>query len=177
MHVTTKKMAFAGLTLALAVLAIILSGILEINTLFLLAAAAFLVGIIIRECGIRFGAAFYLAAILLGLMLAPNKLYCITFAALGFYILAVEFLYPFLWKISDEKKRRILLWVIKYIVFNAMYLPILIFLPTLLFPSGIQGKFFILLIAAGQIVIWIYDKAYEYFQAHVWGKFRKRLGL
>ncbi len=177
MHVTTKKMAFAGLTLALTVLAIVLSGVLEINTLFLLAAAAYLNGVVIRECGIRFGAAFYLAAILLGFILAPNKLYCITFGALGFYILAVELLYPFLARIRGERKRRGIFWVAKFLVFNLMYLPILFLLPTLLFPSGIHGKFLLLLIAGGQIALLIYDKAYEYFQFYVWGKFRKRLGF
>ena len=177
MHITTKKMAFAGLTLALAVLAIVLSGVLEINTFFLLAAAAYLNGVVIRECGIRFGTAFYLAAILLGLLLAPNKLYCVTFGALGFYILAVEFLYPFLGKLQGHKKRRRIFWIIKYLVFNLMYLPILIFLPTLLFPAGIHGTFLLLLIAGGQIAVLVYDKAYEYFQIYVWGKFRKRLGF
>lgn len=177
MHMTTKKLAFSGLTLALAVLAIVLSGILEINTLFLLTAAAYLVGIVVRECGIRFGTAFYLAAILLGFILAPNKLYCLTFAALGFYILAVEFLYPFLGRISSPSKRKALLWAAKYAAFNLMYLPILLLMPTLLFPSGLSDTYLAAMALAGQILIFIYDKAYEYFQAYVWGSFRKRLRL
>lgn len=177
MHVTTKKMAFAGLTLALAVLAIVLSGILEINTLFLLAAAAYLVGIVIRECGIRFGAAFYLAAILLGFILAPNKLYCITFGGLGFYILGIEFLYPLLGKIASEKKRSVLFWIVRYLIFNLVYLPILFLLPSLIFPGGIRGRMLFVFLLAGQAALFVYDRAYEYFQAHVWGGFRRRLGF
>ena len=34
---------------------------------------------------------FYLGAILLGVILAPNKLYCITFGAMGLYVVAIEF--------------------------------------------------------------------------------------
>lgn len=177
MHVTTKKMAFAGLTLALAVLAIVLSGILEFNTLFLLAGAAFLIGIVIRECGLRFGTAFYGAAILLGFILAPNKLYCITFGALGFYILAVEFFYPLLGKLKEHTSRKAVLWILKYVIFNLMYLPILICLPELILPGGLSGIWLAAAFAGGQAALWIYDRAYEYFQGHMWNNFRKRLGL
>ena len=44
MHVNTRKMAVSGLLMAFAVVLIILSGILDFNTLFFLAAAAFLIG-------------------------------------------------------------------------------------------------------------------------------------
>ena len=63
MHVGAKKMAFSGLILALAVILIVLSGVLEINTLFLLAAAAFLVGVIIREFSLKYGTAFFLSVL------------------------------------------------------------------------------------------------------------------
>ena len=43
MHVNTRKMAVSGLLMAFAVVLIILSGILDFNTLFFLAAAAFLI--------------------------------------------------------------------------------------------------------------------------------------
>lgn len=58
MHVNTKKLAVSGLLMALAVVLIILSGVLDFNTLFFLAAAAFFVGIIIREFNLRYGFAF-----------------------------------------------------------------------------------------------------------------------
>lgn len=80
MHVNARQMAFTGVSLALTVLLMILSGILKFNTLFLLGAASFFVGIVIREFGMGLGAAFYAASILLSFMVAPNKLHCITFA-------------------------------------------------------------------------------------------------
>ena len=65
MHVKAKQMAFGGFILAVTVVCMALGSVIETNTLFLLAAAAFFVGIVIREFGLRTGAAFYLAAILL----------------------------------------------------------------------------------------------------------------
>ena len=58
MHVSGKKMAFSGLMLALTVVLMVLSGVFQFNTLFLLGAASFFVGIMIREFGIKLGAGF-----------------------------------------------------------------------------------------------------------------------
>ena len=41
MHVSGKKMAFSGLMLALTVVLMVLSGVFQFNTLFLLGAASF----------------------------------------------------------------------------------------------------------------------------------------
>lgn len=49
MHVKAKTMAFSGLLLALTVIFMVLGSVIETSTLFLLAAASFFVGIIIRE--------------------------------------------------------------------------------------------------------------------------------
>ena len=49
MPVNGKKMAVSGLLMALSVVMIVLSGILDFNTLFFLAAAAFCVGIIVNR--------------------------------------------------------------------------------------------------------------------------------
>ena len=63
MHVKAKTMAFSGLLLALTVIFMVLGSVIETSTLFLLAAASFFVGIIIREFGLRIGAAFYAAGV------------------------------------------------------------------------------------------------------------------
>ena len=86
MHVKAKTMAFSGLLLALTVIFMVLGSVIETSTLFLLAAASFFVGIIIREFGLRIGAAFYAAGVILGFITAPNKFYVFTFAAMGLYI-------------------------------------------------------------------------------------------
>ena len=77
MHVKAKTMAFSGLLLALTVIFMVLGSVIETSTLFLLAAASFFVGIIIREFGLRIGAAFYAAGVILGFITAPNKFLCV----------------------------------------------------------------------------------------------------
>lgn len=168
-------MAVGGLLLALSVVCMILGSVIETNTLFLLAAASYFVGIIIREMGLRTGAAFYLAAILLGFIVAPNKFYVLSFAAMGFYILAVEVAFVLLGKMTGAVNRKVLFWILKYLVFNLMYIPMLLFFQQLLFGKSLPGIWLIGVIAAGQLGLWIYDRAYEYVQAHLWGKMRGRL--
>ena len=52
MHVKAKTMAFGGLLLALTVVCMALGSVIETSTLFLLAAAPFFVGIVVREFGL-----------------------------------------------------------------------------------------------------------------------------
>ena len=66
MHLNTKKIAFAGVMLALTEVGIALGSVIETNTLFLLAAASFFVGIVIQEFGLKSGAGFLLAGIFFG---------------------------------------------------------------------------------------------------------------
>ncbi len=177
MLLNAKKIAFLGLLLAVTVLLIVLSGILEFNTLFLLGAASFGVGIAIRESSIRIATGFYLAAILLGLILAPNKLYCITFAAMGLYILVIEFTFDRLAMLKGNISRAKLFWVIKLITFNILFIPMVLFLPRLIYQGKLSTVIIVIMLLAGQAVLLVYDLAYRYFQAYVWGKIRNKLTL
>jgi hypothetical protein len=177
MLLNTKKLAFLSLLLAVTVLLVILSGILDFNTLFLLAGASFCVGIAIRESGQRFGFGFYLAGLLLSLILAPNKFYCITYAAMGLYLVISEFAYDKLINVRKPSNRRKLLWVVKYIAFNLMYLPILVLLPRLIYQGSLSGGLLVALSLGGQFALFVYDKAYLYFQKYIWGKIRGYLKL
>lgn len=177
MHLSTKMLAFLGLLTAFAVLLIILSGIFDFNTLFLLAAASFCVGIAVREAGIRIGFGFFLASLLLGLFLAPNKLYCITYAAMGLYILIWELSYDRLLRVQNIGRRRKLHWTVKYITFNVMFLIMLIFFPKLFYEGSIGMQFMIPVFLAGQVILFVYDLAYTYFQRDLWGRVRGRLKL
>ncbi|MGC4019162.1 MAG: hypothetical protein QM793_08005 [Muricomes sp.] len=175
MHVNAKKMALGGLLLALTIVCMALGSVIETNTLFLLAAASYFVGIMIREMGMRMGLAFYLAAVLLGFFLAPNKLYVVSFAAMGFYILAVELAWNMFGRASERINRKVLFWAVKYLIFNLLYIPALVFFQQLLFGRSLSLPWMLGMIAAGQAGLWIYDRAYEYVQQHIWGKFRGRL--
>ncbi len=175
MSLNAKKLAFLGLLLAFDVILLILSGIIEFNTLFLLAAASFCVGIAIREAGKNMGLGFYLGSILLGLILAPNKLYCITYAGMGLYVVLIEYFYDRLSKFQGNRLR--LYWVIKFVVFNVMYLPMLLLMPKLIYTGKINSIIIVVLFVAGQLVLFLYDRAYDYFQRHIWGKLRIHLKL
>lgn len=177
MLINAKKLSFLGLLLAFAVVLVILGGVVETNTLFLLAGASFCIGIAIRESGLRIGFGFYIASVLLSFLIAPNKFYCITFTAMGLYLMITELSYNKLVNVKQMRIRIIIYWLIKYVTFNIMYIPILIFLPKLFYQgqinTGLLAAFFI----AGQIVLFIYDRAYNYFQKYIWTKMRGKLHL
>ncbi|MDD3172525.1 MAG: hypothetical protein PHF63_02455 [Herbinix sp.] len=177
MHLSTKKLAFLGLLMAITVLLIILSEVLDFNTLFLLAGASFCVGIAFRESGIMFAFGFYFASLILGFLLAPNKLYCITYSAMGLYLLISEYSYDKLINIKSPNNRRIFLWIIKFAVFNIMYIPAVVFLPKLFYEGDIFKGILAAFILVGQIALFVYDMAYNYFQRYVWGKVRGNLKL
>lgn len=175
MLLNAKKMAFLGLLLSITVILVILSGVLDFNSLFLLAGASFCVGIAIRETDLRLGFGFFVAAVLLSFFLAYNKFYCITFAAMGLYLVLIEFTWEKLVTVKWNKNKNVLFWIIKYIIFNIMYLPMILFFPKLVYPGNINLYLLGGLLIGGQVVLVIYDKAYNYFQSTIWGKFRGRL--
>lgn len=175
MHVKAKKMAFGGLLLALTVICMVMGSVIETGTLFLLAAASFFVGVIFREFGGKTGAAFYLAGVLLGMILAPNKFYVATYGAMGLYILVVEIAGDLLggWS-ADIRKKTVVLWVIRYVVFDLIYIPAVLFLQELLFGRTLSLGVIAGILAAGQAGLWLYDGAYRYVQREIWGKMRGR---
>lgn len=174
MHVGAKKVAMAGLLVAFAVVLMMLSSVIETNSLFLIAAASFCVGIAVREWGLLFGFAFLVAAVALNFLLAPNKFYCITFAGMGLYIWLSEMLWEKIAAKENLSYRTVWLWIGKYLMFNAMYIPVLFFMPKLIFTGKMNGLAAIAWLLLGQIVFFIYDVAYRYFQAQIWGRLRKR---
>lgn len=175
MHVKARTLAFGGLLLALSVVFMALGSIIETSTLFLLAAASFFVGIVVREFGLRAGAAFYIAAVLLGFITAPNKFYVLTFAAMGFYIWGIEAAWRWLEKRPQYRNRRMVFWISKYVIFNIVYIPIVIAFREMLFARAVSDTMMIIVVLGGQIALFIYDRAYDYVQAHLWGKLRGRM--
>ena len=88
-----------------------LGSVIETNTLFLLAAASFFVGIVIQEFGLKSGAGFLLAGILLAILLSPNKLYVVSYAFMGFYILIIETIWHFSGRASGWIRSRNFFWL------------------------------------------------------------------
>lgn len=175
MHVKARILAFGGLLLALAVVFMALGSIIETSTLFLLAAASFFVGIVVREFGLRAGAAFYVAAVLLGFITAPNKFYVLTFAAMGIYIWGIEAVWRWLDRHPQYRKRQMIFWISKYVIFNVVYIPAVIAFRDLLFARSASDVMMGVVLLGGQVSLFIYDRAYDYVQAHLWGKLRGRI--
>ncbi len=172
-----RKIAFLGLLLAIAIVLTLIGGYFDISTLSFMAAAAFCTGIAIRECGLYLGGGFGIAGVLLAFMLAPNKLYVLTYACMSLYIFAREWIFE---RIAISKKiryPRLKFWIFKYLIFNVMYIPVLIFLPQLIFVGYVSPALRIVLIVAGQIVLFIYDRVYDYFQYVLWGRLRKKFKM
>ncbi len=194
MHLKAKKLAFSGIALALCIIFMVLGSVIESNTLALLALASFPVGIITCEFGVRYGVAYLAAAIILGFLIAPNKFYCLTFAAMGLYILLDEVLWMILNRVKMKQQKinfqtsdlhqkadkwSVLMWIAKWLIFNAMYVPIILIFPAFLFTGKLAqyhtAKGIVLVLLLGQIVWLIYDRVYDYFQRVIWNKYRKIL--
>jgi len=175
MHVKAKRVATAGLLVALSVVFLILSSIIESSSLFFIVAAAFCVGIAIREWGRLWGLGFLIASEALGFLLAPNKIYCITFAAVSIYILLYECLWRWLADSENVRNRNVWLWVGRYLIFNLLYVPTLLLAPGLLFVGKVNGIFIFVMLLLGQVALPVFDLAYRYFQSHIWGKMRVKL--
>lgn len=175
MHVNARKIAVAGLLAAFTVVMLILSSTIETSSLFFIAAASFCVGIAIREWGVGFGFGFLIASVILNFLLAPNKLYCITFAGMGVYLVLSEWLWEKLAASLTTSHRNLKLWIGKYVIFNLIYIPVLILMPSLIFTKEVTGIIAVAFWAIGQIALWVYDRAYLYFQGCIWGKLRIKL--
>ena len=178
MYLKSKKIAFLGLLTAFIVVLIVLAGVFEFSTFFFLALAAFCVGIAIQEAGVRLGAGVFVASVILGLMLAPNKLYCLTYSALTLYILVIEFTVRCIEKrIEDLNKRRSVTIILKFVYFNILYLPILFFLPKLIYHGEFTPVVYGISIMGGQILFYLFDRVYFSFMEYYRHELRNHLPI
>lgn len=175
MHVRAKRIAFGGLGIAASIVCMSLGSIIETNTLFFLAAASFLPGIMVREAGFKSGVAYYLAAVLLGFLLTPDKFYVGTYCAMSLYILIIEWIWVKMGSIPPRYQKRSVFWICKYLVFNIIYIPVLFGAQKILFGSSLQLPVLAGLLLAGQAGLLLYDTAYEYLQARIWPRFRNHI--
>lgn len=118
--------------------------------------------------------AFYVGALILGFLVTPNKFYILTYAAMGLYILFNEWAYFKIRKKENIRRQSVAFWIVKYLVFNVMYLPGIWFFQKLLFARTLPVWMFTGVVAAGQIAFFMYDRAYEYVQGSLWNKIRNR---
>lgn len=152
MLLKSKDIAYLGVLLGLNQIFIILSSVIETNTIILFAAAALIVGVVIVEFGSKSGMVFYVASCLLGFFLTFNKVEFITYIIFfGLYSIVKHILEV---KITDKH----FLYIAKFIYFNiallAMYLIVKMFIP-------LNLAWWMIL--AAQILFIIYDYAFTIF--------------
>ena len=177
MHLKSKQIAFLGVLAAIAVLFVVLSGIIEPNTLVFLGLASLCVGVSISEMGIKMGIAFYIAVVLLSLIIAPVKLYCLTFAIVSLYVVISEGIMRFTEAHFSEELLQRMRYLFKFVAFNVLYVPVMVFAPKLLY-SGTPGTgAYIGMFVVGQAVLVLYDQVYICLMNYYQTKLRKRLNL
>ena len=152
MHLNTKKIAFAGVMLALTEVGIALGSVIETNTLFLLAAASFFVGIVIQEFGLKSGAGFLLAGI-------------------------IETIWHFSGRASGWIRSRNFFWLMKYLVFNVLYIPGLIYFWSMLSEKKTAKGIMLMSVVFGQFILFVFDKTYEYAMGKIWKENRHKFGF
>lgn len=152
MLLKSKDVAYLGVLLGLNQLFIILSSVIETNTIILFAAAALIVGIVIVEFGGKSGVLFYIASCILGFLLTFNKIELITYIVFfGLYSIIKHIL-------EIKINNKTMLFAAKILYFNIaiiiMYLAVKLFIPFNLAWW---------MILAAQILFIIYDYAFMIF--------------
>lgn len=171
MHVNrTRAMAGAAMMSALSVILLLLGTFISVNTLFFTALAAYLIGFTVNKYGFRYGGIQFAACSLFDVFLNPDKFHWILYVCLGGYIFLSELIFQKMNHIKDLKKKMRVQLIYNWILFNIIYIPLLLFFQNLLFtggiPGGISGDS-----VAGRLVLWlagqigwiVYDKAYRIF--------------
>src|SRR5699024_12614077 len=99
----------------------------------------------------------------------------LSFALMRFVIWGIEAVCRWLEKRPQYRNRRMIFWISKYVIFNIVYIPIVIAFREMLFVRAVSDTMMIIVVLGGQIALFIYDRAYDYVQAHLWGKLRGRM--
>lgn len=152
MLLKSRDVAYLGVLLALNQLFIILSSVIETNTIILMAAAALIVGVVLVEFGGKAGILFYAASCILGFYLTFNKLEIITYICFfGIYSVVKHY-------IETKIFNKYISYGLKIVFFNisllSMYMIVRLFI-------SIRLTWWMVL--AAQALFIIYDYAFTIF--------------
>lgn len=160
-----KRVTFSAISMALTVICLYGAAILPTGRLAALALSSIFVTICIYQYGWRYGAAVFVGASVLALLLIPNRMF--TFI----YILFVGH-YPIIKLLIEQLDKLWLEWILKFLYFNLilvlMYALFKVFiLPT--FNPGILAlvfRYMAAIILALEIVFALYDWVLSYMISH-----------
>ena len=147
----SRKIAYAGMLLALDVVLFLMVNLFQTNTIFLLGLASLPIAIVIMNWGPKTGIAFYIASVILSFIAMTNKIhwviYTITFGIYG------------LVKFIIEQDRPIYIEYILKLVYANIALVVLYFIATQ-FVYIPEKWYFVLLF---EVAFLVYDYAYSLF--------------
>lgn len=185
MHVSqAKQMALLGVMAAVAVIFLLLGTVISVNTVFFMAAAAFLTGMAVVMFGGRLGFAFYVACGTLDFLLNPNKLHVILYLMMAGYTLLSEIIWKGMEKgtmpddVTAIRRKEWLHQVIRLILFLILFVPLSLFLPELLVSAEIleilKHRWFFAIMTAFGLISWIiFDAAYAACKRFLWRFIKK----
>ena len=165
----SKEVAWSGITMALTVILIVLSGVIESSSLFILALASFATGIVERKFSLRTGIAFTIGAALIGFFVAPQKLYVFTYLGFSIYVVVAEYF-------RDKKIYGIKPFVIKGVLYHVLlaaavalvncFVGFDMYLENSFINniSKIQVLYYLVLFVFAEALWILFDKAYIFFQ-------------
>lgn len=152
MLLKSRNIAYLGVLLGLNQLFIILSSIIETNTIILLAAAALIVGVVVVEFGGKTGIVFCIASNILGFFLTFNKVEFITYICfLGIYSIIKHY-------IETKIFNKYISYAVKLTFFNISFL-LIYYLVRLFITFNITWW----MILAMQVLFFIYDYSFTMF--------------
>lgn len=187
LHIKSKEIAWSGIMMAIGIILIILASVIESSSLFLLAASSFICGLVQRKFSVKISILFTIGTFILGMILAPNKLYCFTFLGFSVYIVAAEIFRERLEKLYREgnekeaEKLKKISFAVKLVLYHFLLaiavVSIKLFfglkfsdiLSVSLFDNKVNFVksptiIIILCIIAAEILWILFDKAYIFFQ-------------
>lgn len=163
MHVNkTRALAETAVIAALSVVFLLLGTFISINTLVFTALAAYFIGYSVNKYDIKYGGIQLVVCVLLDFFLNPDKLNWVLYLCLGGYIFLSELIFRKWNRAKEEKKKMRLQLIYNWILFNIIYIPLLLFFREALFSGEIKGGTLIFALA-GQLGWLVYDKAYRVF--------------
>lgn len=183
LHLKSGQVAWCGVIMAITVILQILAGVIETSSFFLLAAASFLTGCTERKFGIKTAVSFSAGAVILGFILAPQKLYCFTYAGFCIYVLVAEyFRQKNILNGNPDNKRKVsdtfkLQYIIKGVIYHvlligAVFISVKISGLEFIFSDEFIEKiktmpvYFVIIagVIAAELLWFIFDRAYIFFQ-------------
>lgn len=177
MHVNkTKKIAMLGVLAALSTILVVLGTVISVNTVFFTAAAAFLTGVVATRYGMGYGTVFFAVCAVLDFIFNPDKLHIFLYIGFAGYLLLAEGTYRILPGRPGKKRERMHQGV-RLLIFEVLYVPLLVWIPRLLISESIMKMtaFYPIMMVVGVVAWFVYDLAYAAFKRGFFQRFGKAL--